>query len=328
MKQRALPWWARAALIGGTFAALWWLEQKRPLRYARGSKRRRDVRNLAIAAMSAATIHLAEAPLTRRATDLVERRNIGLLKLMPMPPWLRDVLAMLLLDYTLYLWHVATHAVPFLWRFHKPHHVDLDMDASTGLRFHFGEMLLSAPLRAAQVLVIGASPRALSAWQTLTLLSVMFHHSNVRLPSRWERWVSRFIVTPRMHGIHHSTREDELQSNWSSGLSWWDHLHGTFRLDVPQHTIRIGVRGYDGPRDVTLPKVLRMPLDEPTPYYAVRYAQRVARAMMRLDRRPIPHDGSGVVAVIDLSNGKKMQPFEHRARCDARAFPPVAALQL
>jgi len=145
----------------------------------------------------------------------------------------RGVLAVLLLDYSLYVWHVLTHRVPLLWRFHLVHHVDLDMDASTALRFHLGELLLSVPWRAAQIGLIGVSWRVYAIWQALLMLSILFHHSNFRLPLRVEGYLNRLIVTPRMHGIHHSIASDEVNSNWSSGLSFWDRLHGTLRLDVP-----------------------------------------------------------------------------------------------
>src|SRR3546814_2584537 len=105
--------------------------------------------------------------------------------------------------YTLYVWHLLLHRVPLLWRCHVAHHVDLDLDASTALRFHFAELALSVPWRAAQIVLIGVSPRALSVWQTALLLSVLFHHSNARLPPAMERRLNRLIVTPRMHGIHH-----------------------------------------------------------------------------------------------------------------------------
>jgi sterol desaturase/sphingolipid hydroxylase (fatty acid hydroxylase superfamily) len=93
----------------------------------------------------------------------------------------------------------------------------------------------------------------------------MFHHSNAALPAGVERWVSRLIVTPRLHGIHHSMVEAETNSNWSSGLTLWDWLHGTLRLDVPQDEIRIGVPAYSNPRDVTLPKIVKMPFVEQRP---------------------------------------------------------------
>ncbi|HZU34431.1 MAG TPA: sterol desaturase family protein, partial [Gemmataceae bacterium] len=256
MAPRKVPGWLNGLLIGGTVAALWWLERRRPLR--RGIVEplvRRQGRNLAMAALSAASIQAAEKPVVGPLAQLVERRRWGLLQRLELPTWLEVPLGVALLDYTLYLWHILTHRVSFLWHFHLPHHVDLDMDASTALRFHFGEMLLSVPWRACQVLVIGARPLTLSVWQTATLMEIMFHHSNVELPLGVECWLSWLVVTPRMHGIHHSAVEDETNSNWSSGLAIWDRLHGTFRLDVPQEDITIGVPAYRNPAEVTLPRI-------------------------------------------------------------------------
>ena len=173
--------------------------------------------------------------------------------------------AVVLMDYTLYLWHVVTHRVPFLWRFHVAHHVDLDLDASTALRFHFGELGLSTLWRAAQVSLIGVSPLSLSVWQTFLMLSILFHHSNVRLPFEVERRLTRLIVTPRMHGIHHSIIREETNSNWSSGLTLWDWLHGTLRLNVLQEEIVIGVPAYRVPREVELIEVLKLPFSEQRP---------------------------------------------------------------
>jgi len=169
------------------------------------------------------------------------------------------ILAVALLDYTLYLWHILTHRLPFLWRFHKAHHVDLDMDASTALRFHFGELALATVWRAGQVVLIGVSARALSLWQTFTLVEILFHHSDIELPAEVERWLSRVIVTPRLHGIHHSAREGETNSNWSSGLTVWDWLHGTLRTTVPQDSIIIGVAGLREQQSQELPRLLSLP---------------------------------------------------------------------
>jgi sterol desaturase/sphingolipid hydroxylase (fatty acid hydroxylase superfamily) len=171
-------------------------------------------------------------------------------------------LAVLLLDYTLYVWHVLTHRVPFLWRFHIVHHVDLDLDASTAVRFHFAELVVSVPWRAAQILVLGVSPLSFSVWQLFLFLSIIFHHSNVGLPVGVERRLNRFVVTPRMHGIHHSMVREETNSNWSSGLTLWDWLHGTLRLDVPQDEINIGVAAYAAPREVELSKIISLPFRE------------------------------------------------------------------
>lgn len=263
MKKRKVPAWVSAPLVIGAFGLLAWLERRRPLRRAVEPKVRREARNLAVAAVSAAALRVTEKPVADALTTFVERRRWGLLKLWRLPAWLEVAAACVLLDYTLYLWHVLVHRVPFLWRFHVVHHVDLD--ASTALRFHFSELVLSVPWRAGQILLIGVSPLSLSAWQTFLFLSIMFHHSNVELPVEAERRLNRFVVTPRMHGIHHSVVKEETNSNWSSGLTVWDWLHGTLRLDVPQAEVVIGVPAYRDPEEVGLAEILKMPFGEERP---------------------------------------------------------------
>lgn len=260
---RKVPAWIGASLaVGACAVALVWLERRRPLRLrAVESKFVRDARNLAVAGVAAATLQLTERPVVERLTALVERRKIGLLKQLPLPRALEVALAVVLLDYTLYVWHVLTHRVPALWRFHLVHHADLDMDASTALRFHFGELIISVAWRAAQVLLIGVSPQSLAVWQNFLFVSILFHHSNVRLPFEVEHALNRLIVTPRMHGIHHSVVREERDANWSSGLTLWDKLHGTLRLNVPQAEITIGVPAYRAPEQIGLAQSLKLPFD-------------------------------------------------------------------
>lgn len=241
MSRRKSSSWLGGALVAGAFGALWWWERRRPLRRPVEPQGQRDVRNLAVAATAAVALGLTEKPLAERLTALVERRRWGLLKRLPLPGWLETLASVVLLDYTLYLWHVAAHHVPLLWRLHSFHHADQDLSATTALRFHYGELMLGVPWRAAQILVVGVSPRAFGLWQTALLVSVIFHHSNARLPERLERRLNYLFVTPRMHGIHHSRVPEETDSNWSSGLTLWDRLHGTLRLDVPQEAITIGL---------------------------------------------------------------------------------------
>jgi sterol desaturase/sphingolipid hydroxylase (fatty acid hydroxylase superfamily) len=262
LKEKKVPAWLSAPLVLGAFGLLVWLERRRPLRRAVEPVGVREARNLAVAAAGAAALQVTERPLAEALTSLVERRRLGLLKMLRLPAWAEVALAVVLLDYTLYLWHVLTHRVPFLWRFHLVHHVDLDLDASTALRFHFAELVISVPWRAAQILLIGVSPLALSVWQTFLMVSILFHHSNVRLPVELERRLNRLFVTPRMHGIHHSDVREETDSNWSSGLTVWDYLHGTLRLDVPQDEITIGVPAYRDPREVRLVEILKLPFGE------------------------------------------------------------------
>jgi len=277
VKTRKISSWLSTSLIVGAFGALLWFEHRRPLRRTVESKHRRSGRNLAIAALGAAALQIAERPLIEPLARLVDQRKWGLLKLVSIPSWLEVALAVILLDYTLYVWHVLTHRIPFLWRFHVAHHVDLDLDATTALRFHFAELVLSVPWRAGQIVMIGVSPQALSLWQTSLFLSILFHHSNVELPARVERVLNRLIVTPRMHGIHHSMVKEETNSNWSSGLAIWDWLHGTLRLDVPQDKITIGVPAYREPEEVTLWKMLKLPFTEQRPTWELPEGEFPAR---------------------------------------------------
>jgi sterol desaturase/sphingolipid hydroxylase (fatty acid hydroxylase superfamily) len=265
MKTPKRSLWVRVPLVLGALGAILWWESRRPLRRSVESKPRRISRNLAIAAVSAAALQVAGRPVVGPLTALVERRQWGLLKRAPLPRWLEVPLALVLLDYTLYIWHVLMHRVPWLWRFHVVHHVDLDLDTSTALRFHFGELTVSVVWQAGQVVLLGISPLAMSVWQTALFLSILFHHSNVRLPLWVERWLVRFIITPRMHGIHHSIVREETDANWSSGLTLWDWLHGTLRLNVPQGEITIGVPAYRAPAEVTLPNMLALPFREQRP---------------------------------------------------------------
>jgi sterol desaturase/sphingolipid hydroxylase (fatty acid hydroxylase superfamily) len=251
--------------LAGLAAALICVEIVRPLRSRRREpKVKRMQRNAAIGALGALAVQLCEQPIVLPLARYAARRRWGLLARVTLPAPLRTALALAALDYTLYLWHILVHRVPALWRFHRVHHADLDLDASTAIRFHFGELLASIPWRTAQVVVIGVTARQLTLWQTLTLMSVLFHHSNVRLPRRAERLIGAVLVTPHMHGIHHSRVPSEMGSNWSSGLSLWDRLHGTLRLDVPQQQLDIGVEGLDTAEAVALPRLLVAPFASPT----------------------------------------------------------------
>jgi sterol desaturase/sphingolipid hydroxylase (fatty acid hydroxylase superfamily) len=248
-----------AAVIVAVFGAMLALERFRPLRRSVEGKLRRVLRNLTTGGIAFAVAALLQTPLLVPISRWMVIHRIGLLNLIGLPPAVNVVAAIVLLDYTLWIWHWATHRVPFLWRFHLVHHVDRDLDASTALRFHFGEHALSTLYRAAQIVVIGASPFAVWVWQLVLFASILFHHSNVALPVVWERRLVRVFVTPRMHGIHHSDYRSETDSNWSSLFSWWDYLHGTMLLSVPQQDVRIGVPAYERAEDVTLGRILAIP---------------------------------------------------------------------
>lgn len=256
---RKMPGWVGGVAIAATMVAAAWLERRRPLRRRTEPEGDHTARNLAAAALSAATIRAIEAPLVEPLSRVVHERRFGLVPRLRLPPALEVAATVVLLDYTLYVWHVLTHRVPFLWRFHRVHHADVDLTASTALRFHFAEMALSVPWRAAQVLVVGAAPLPLSVWQTVTLVAILFHHSNVRLPIALERRLCHLVMTPRMHGIHHSIVEDETNSNWSTIFTWPDHVHRTLRLNVPQAALTIGAPDVRAGRRLSLREMVASP---------------------------------------------------------------------
>jgi len=259
MRIETLKRCAGSVLMVGCIAALFVAERRWPLRRRVDPGTRRIECNIAMAAATVAEVAILERPVVDKLAREVERRRIGLVQALGLPRWARTALAVVLLDYTLYHWHILLHRVPVLWRFHLAHHIDLDLDASTALRFHFGEFFASIPWRAAQVVLIGATPSALRLWRRLTAMEVVFHHANLRLSPRLERSLARLVATPRLHGIHHSMVQAERDSNFSSGLTLWDRLHGTFRDDVPQDAITIGVPPYREPRQVTLRRTLAVP---------------------------------------------------------------------
>jgi sterol desaturase/sphingolipid hydroxylase (fatty acid hydroxylase superfamily) len=249
----------RIVVLGGWVAGLLWWEYRNSLRRVVDSKLKRDIRNLAIAGPAAAAMQLIEVPVAITIAMRAQQKHSGLLQIGSAPKWVKSVAAILLLDYTLYIWHRLTHRVPLLWRFHQVHHVDREMDATTALRFHFGEITLSVAFRAAQVWLIGPAPGSYAAWQMFLFACILFHHANIRLPLVWERRLARIFVTPRLHGIHHSIVPAEVNSNWSSGLTVWDWLHNTLRTSVPQNSIVMGVEGLRGDRDQELGNLLLLP---------------------------------------------------------------------
>lgn len=204
-------------------------------------------------------------------------RPFGLIHVVPMSVTAQFVLSFLLMDLAFYWWHVANHRIPFLWRFHNVHHLDPDLDVSTAFRFHAGEVAFSAVFRIVQVSAIGLSAWMYAVYELVFQLNTAFHHSNVRLPIRIERLINLVLVTPRMHGIHHSQVRDEANSNYSVVFSWWDRLHRTLGLNIPQSAIAIGVPGYAVPGDNQLWTGLLLPFRRQRDYWRGTDGSVVAR---------------------------------------------------
>ena len=235
--------------VAGVFLVLFAAERAFPLRRPTARWFARLVVNAAISFVAFTVAAVIVQPSAVSTLEWASAQRFGLVQLLPGPSWARFIVGFLLLDLSFYYWHVANHRVPLLWRFHNVHHMDPDLDVSTGFRFHFGEVLLSTLFRVVQVSTTGISLATFAAYELVFQANTLFHHSNVRLPVRVERFLNRVLVTPRMHGIHHSQVRHETNSNYGVVFCWWDRLHRTLGLNVPQADIEVGIPGYSRPED-------------------------------------------------------------------------------
>ncbi len=212
----------------------------------------RFVRNLALGA-----IVFAASPFIQMATV---KMMPGALPLVALGSgWAVIVFHILVLDLWAYLLHRAYHRVPLLWRLHAPHHFDAHLDVTSAVRFHLGEVLLSSVLRLIPLWALGISLETNLLYGTILAASAMFHHSNLRLPTALERALSKVIVTPSIHWVHHHAVQRDTDSNYASILSVWDHL---FRSASPTRrwpTMPIGV---EGDHERSLGRLIAYPLVE------------------------------------------------------------------
>ena len=250
------------------FLALVFLQWRFPLRRCHFSWLRRLLRNVAFSGVGFALARISLVPIPILTSVWAASHHFGILHWLPfpLPRSLFIVVGVLLMDYLYWWWHVALHLVPFMWRFHNVHHSDLCMDVSTGVRFHFGEVIMSIPFRVIAVPLFGIDFWALIIFEFLFESTNLFEHSNWRLPLRLERFLNHVLVTPRMHGIHHSIVQRETNSNWGTIFCWWDILHRTLRRDIPQDAITIGVAGYRDESELTFPKLFVLPFRPQRPW--------------------------------------------------------------
>ena len=191
----------------------------------------------------------------------------GLFNIVAPSAWLAIAGAVLLLDLTIYGQHVMLHAVPLLWRLHRMHHADLEFDVTTGLRFHPGEIVVSMLIKLAAVLVLGPTPIAVLIFEVMLNATSMFNHGNVRLPTRLDRVLRLFVVTPDMHRVHHSIDRRETDSNFGFNVPWWDRLFGTYRAQpaLGHDRMTLGIDRFREPRELWLDRMLWQPLRRDVP---------------------------------------------------------------
>ncbi|MBA2330671.1 MAG: sterol desaturase family protein, partial [Flavisolibacter sp.] len=241
------------------FIILFLIETKFQLRKRVQSRWKRIIINFIVSIPAFVLLRLLFIPAMVWLAVKNETWQIGLNYLFDAPLIVTSIIAFLLLDYSNYIWHILLHKMPILWRFHLVHHTDLDLDITTAFRFHFGEMIGSIFFRGAAVLLIGVSPMMVLIYEILFEAASQFHHSNMKLPFRLEKALNKLIVTPRMHGIHHSMIRRETDSNYSIIFSFWDRLHKTVRLNIHQNEIVTGVPTYADERELTIGKLWKLP---------------------------------------------------------------------
>lgn len=200
---------------------------------------------------------------------LAEAQGWGLLNAVDLPSWVSIVAAILMLDFVIYLQHVMFHAVPVFWRFHRMHHADLDIDVTTGARFHPVEIILSILIKLAAVAAIGPPVIAVVLFEVLLNATSMFNHSNVRLPLALDRVLRLIVVTPDMHRVHHSVIPAETNSNFGFNVPWWDRLCGTYKAQPREghDGMTIGIEQFREPRELLIDRMLTQPVRGPASGY-------------------------------------------------------------
>lgn len=246
-------------VLATIFVVLFVAECQRQLRKRKQPRLQRIVINSIVAIPAFTLLRFLFLPVMVRLAMKNGQLQWGLNYQYAADPIIKGMIAFLIMDYTNYLWHVLNHKVPLLWRFHLVHHCDPDLDVTTAIRFHFGELIGSVFYRGAFVFLSGATALQVLLYEILFEGATQFHHSNWKLPYTLEKALNKMIVTPRMHGIHHSMIRQETDSNYSVIFSFWDRLHNTVRLNVPQDKIVTGVPSYSNPDELTIGYLLKLP---------------------------------------------------------------------
>jgi len=256
----------RLGCFAGVFLAMALWELLAPRRPLIVAKSRRWASNLGLVVIDTLAVRLLIPLGAMGAAVFANERGWGLFNNVAVSPWVAVAGSVILFDLVVYFQHVLFHAVPLLWRLHLVHHVDLDFDVTTGLRFHPVEILLSLGIKMAAATLIGPPALAILIFEVLLNATSMFNHGNAKLPIALDKFLRLIVVTPDMHRVHHSVHRRETNSNFGFCLPWWDRLFGTYR---PQPTEGHDdmVIGLTSPRDertvARLDRMLILPVFAP-----------------------------------------------------------------
>src|SRR5450432_1348341 len=251
--------WKGIPILVALFIFLFLIENRFELRKRVQQKKKRAFVNNLVSIPSFVLLRFLLLPVMVWLALQNETLHIGLNYLYKLPSWLEASIAFLIIDFTNYLWHILNHKLPVLWRFHIVHHTDLDLDVTTATRFHYGELIGSVFFRSAFVFLSGAGPILVLIYEIAFEAATQFHHSNLKLPVKVERAINTILVTPRMHGIHHSIVKNETDSNYAVIFSFWDRICKTIQLQVEQNAVVTGVASYTNAQELTAGFLLAMP---------------------------------------------------------------------
>ena len=250
--------------------AIW--EFAAPRRALTVSKPLRWANNLGLVVLNTVLLRLVFPLAAVGMAAFCVKNGWGVLNHFQVPFAVAAPVAVIAMDFVIWLQHVMVHAVPALWRLHRVHHADLDYDVTTGVRFHPIEIILSMLIKFATITVLGPPVVAVVIFEVLLNATAMFNHGNIRLAGGIDRVLRRFVVTPDMHRIHHSVEDDETNSNFGFNLPWWDRLFGTYR-DQPRagHVgMTIGIHNHTDPSEVDrLDGMLLLPFKGEITDYAI-----------------------------------------------------------
>jgi sterol desaturase/sphingolipid hydroxylase (fatty acid hydroxylase superfamily) len=233
----------------------------RPRRQLALNRSQRWPINLGLAVFNNLLLRVSVGAIAYQSAVWAMEGNIGAMNLLAVPHWLAVVLTLLLLDLAIYAQHIAAHKWRWFWRLHQVHHTDLDFDASTAIRFHPLEIVLSMLYKVVLVIAIGADPLAVVAFEIILNGCALFNHGNVDIPPGIDRFIRYLIITPDMHRIHHSAVPRETDSNYGFSLSCWDRLFNTYTADPQQdhQTMTIGLKPFRDATELDFFKLLALP---------------------------------------------------------------------
>lgn len=252
----------RLGAFACAFAAMAIWELLAPRRPRAIARLQRWPGNLGLSLVNTLVLRLLFPAAAVGAALFAQARGFGLFAWLEAPEAVAVLVCVVALDLVVYLQHRLFHAVPWLWRLHRVHHADLELDVSTGVRFHPVEMVLSMLIKVAAVVALGAPPLAVLIFEIALNATTMFNHANVNLRGPLDRVLRAVVVTPDMHRVHHSVRREETDSNFGFNLPWWDHAFGSYRREpIDGHDgMTIGLATFRAAGESSLPRLLLQPL--------------------------------------------------------------------